>query len=184
MAHPVLAPSIGRDFDPFLFASIGADRHGQALSVISALARSDLDPWQEAINLSRMSRDKAIQRLSRLIAALPGEPAAARPIEVVASGLIALLPANRGLVPPLPETVAAVVARPDARFGIGLGAIVFLIAMGLLALMQSTPETGRTAGSEPQAEHAASAATAPRPAESASDARLEAPLAAQSNASR
>ena len=169
MAHPALAPSIGRDFDPFLFASIGPDRHGQALSVISALARSDLDPWQEAINLSRMPRAGAAQRLSRLITALPGEPAAERPIETVACGLIALLPANRGLVPPLPEKVAAVVARPDARFGIGLGAIVCLTAIGLLALMQSAPETGRTAGSVSQAGPAASAVTVPRLAK-ASDA--------------
>jgi len=184
MAHPALAPSIGRDFDPFLFASIGSDRHGQTLSVISALARADLDPWQEAINLSRMTRTEATQRLSRLIAALPGEPAAALPIEVVARGLIALLPTNRGLVPPLPEKVAAVVARPDARFGIGLGAIVLLTAIGMLTLMQSTPETRRAAGSEPQAGRATPAATTPSPAKSGTRARLDAPPAGQSSVSR
>jgi hypothetical protein len=36
------------EFDNFLYASIGADRNGMPLSVLSALARLDLDPWEEA----------------------------------------------------------------------------------------------------------------------------------------
>jgi len=163
MAHPALAPSIGRDFDPFLFASIGQDRHGQALSVISALARLDLDPWQEAVTLSRMPLAAAIQRLSRLIAALPGEPGPARPIEAVAGDLIALLPASRGLVPPLPEKVAAAVAWPHARLGISLGALALLLAIGLLASMHSPPGPGGTARSESQAQHVPSATAVPVP---------------------
>jgi len=160
MVHAALAPSIGRDFDQFLFASIGQDRYGQTLSVISALARSDLDPWQEAINLSRMPRAGATQRLSRLITALPGEPGPTRPLEAVAGDLIALLPASRGLVPPLPEKVVAAVARPDARLAIGLGAIALLTAIGLFASMPSPPGPGRSA---PQARPTPTSAAVPSP---------------------
>src|SRR5271169_3476747 len=66
MTHAALAPRIGREFDPFLFASIGEDRHGQLLSVIAALGRSGLDAWQEAIDIAQMSGDLATARLSRL----------------------------------------------------------------------------------------------------------------------
>jgi len=33
------------EFDDFLFAPIGDEKNGMLLSVISALARLDLDPW-------------------------------------------------------------------------------------------------------------------------------------------
>jgi hypothetical protein len=146
MVHAALAPGIGRDFDPFLFALIGEDRYGQTLSVISALARSDLDPWQEAVKLSGMSRVAAGARLSRLIAALPGEPAPNRPLEAVVSDLIALLPRGRGLVPPLPPNVATIAARPDARLGLGFCAVVLLTAIGLFITTQTPPGSGRPAG--------------------------------------
>jgi len=110
-----------------------------------------------------MPRAAATRRLSRVIAALPGEPGPARPLEAVAGDLIALLPANLGLVPPLPEKVAAAVARPDARHWIGLGAIALLTAIGLLASMHSPPGPGPTARSALQAGHALSATAGPVP---------------------
>jgi hypothetical protein len=37
-----------REFDAFLCASFGEEMNGMALSVMSAFARRNLDPWQEA----------------------------------------------------------------------------------------------------------------------------------------
>ena len=91
MTHAAPAPLIGREFDSFLFASIGDDRHGQPLSVLSALARSDVDPWEEAGALARMSRKKAKARLTAMIVALQDEPIAALPLDAIASDLVALL---------------------------------------------------------------------------------------------
>ena len=45
------------EFDDFLYAPIGADEGEMPLSVLSALARSDLDPWQEAAELSDLPKD-------------------------------------------------------------------------------------------------------------------------------
>src|ERR1700679_1462339 len=92
MTHAALSPDIGREFDLFLFASVGEDRHGQLLSVISVLARSDLDPWLEAVGLARMSRGQATARLCGLIAALSDRPPSGRPIDAIAGELVALLP--------------------------------------------------------------------------------------------
>ena len=71
MTHAALTPLLGREFDNFLFASIGDDRDGPVLSVVSVLARLDVDPWKEAIDLARMPKPLATDRLASLIASLP-----------------------------------------------------------------------------------------------------------------
>ena len=58
------------EFDNFLFAPIDEDGNGM-LSVLSALTQLDFDPWREATELTRLSADKATQRLATLIASLP-----------------------------------------------------------------------------------------------------------------
>ena len=56
----------------FSTAPIGADDGEMPLSVLSALTRLDLDPWQEAAELSELPKGTATQRLAALIARLPG----------------------------------------------------------------------------------------------------------------
>jgi len=92
MTHAALSPLIGPEFDEFLGASIGEDQNGTGLSVLSALARLDVDPWQEATSLARMPREAAAVRLTELIDALPHEPAIAIPSKMSAAALVALLP--------------------------------------------------------------------------------------------
>ena len=43
MTHAALSPLIGPEFDEFLGASIGVDRNGTGLSVLSAFARLNVD---------------------------------------------------------------------------------------------------------------------------------------------
>jgi hypothetical protein len=62
------------------------------LTVVSALARLGLDPWQEAANFAGMSKETATQRLASMIAAVPDEPSARREPGKIAARLIALLP--------------------------------------------------------------------------------------------
>jgi hypothetical protein len=61
------------EFDNFLFAPIGEESNGMLLSVLSALAPLDIDPWQEAAKLSGLLEGAATRRLASLIAALPDE---------------------------------------------------------------------------------------------------------------
>ena len=51
------------ELDDFLHASIGVERNEMPLSVLSALARLNLDPWKEAAELSELPSDCATQRL-------------------------------------------------------------------------------------------------------------------------
>ena len=57
------ASQLGPEFENFLFAPIGADRNGMLLSVLSALARLDIDPWQEAAQLAGVAGETATRRL-------------------------------------------------------------------------------------------------------------------------
>ena len=92
--------SISRSkFENFLLASIGEDGSdsGMQLSVLSALARQNVDPWEEAASLSILPSEMATQRLTSLIAALPKGRSTCPEPGVNAARLIALLP--RGASP-------------------------------------------------------------------------------------
>ena len=55
MANPASVANLGSEFDAFLFAPIGEEKNGMLLSVVSALARLNIDPWQEAANLATLA---------------------------------------------------------------------------------------------------------------------------------
>jgi hypothetical protein len=59
------------EFDSFLFAPIGEERNGMVLSVLSALARLDVDPWHEAASLRGLPVNAAIEKLTLLFSSLP-----------------------------------------------------------------------------------------------------------------
>jgi hypothetical protein len=80
------------EFDDFLYAPIGADGNEMPLTVLSALTRLDIDPWEEAAELSELPKDTATQRLALLIARLPGVPWAQADLKAIADRLIELLP--------------------------------------------------------------------------------------------
>ena len=61
---------LGSEFDPFLSSPLWLDRNEFPLSVMSALARLDLDPWQEAAALAALSKAAAVTRLSSVAAPL------------------------------------------------------------------------------------------------------------------
>jgi hypothetical protein len=48
MTRPARTSPLGSEFDGFLYARIGEDSNGMLLSVLAALARLDVDPWEEA----------------------------------------------------------------------------------------------------------------------------------------
>jgi hypothetical protein len=82
------------DLDNFLFATVGEEREGMPLSVISALTTLGLDPWVEATRLSSLQNRDAVEQLVPMIARLPGERWAPPQIRQIALGLIELLPAT------------------------------------------------------------------------------------------
>ena len=90
-ASDVLHPD-GSDYDAFLFAEVGEDRTGAAVTVLSALARLDLEPWTEARALSRMDPEDARARLKMHFEAITDIPALALATQGRAAKLVSLLP--------------------------------------------------------------------------------------------
>ncbi len=151
MTHAALAPLIGAEFDKFLYAPIREDRNGTPLSVLSALARLDVDPWQEAASLARMTRDAAAVRLTALIVALPDEPTRDIPVKTIAAGLVELLPKANGFdVRSTGGGLAAVgPQRAQIRFALGALAILAMIALALSASLSSAPGNGAKPSAAP-----------------------------------
>ena len=170
MTHAALSPLIGPEFDEFLGAPIGEDRNGMTLNVLSALARLDVDPWQEANSLARMTKEAAAVRLTALIDALPPEPANNIPSKTSAADLIALLPKSKTPnVRPSGNMFAATGLRQTQMLvAIGAFAIMMLIVFTMSALFSAGPGNGAetVAGSQRGRLncHAASIKALPSPA--------------------
>lgn len=95
--------SIGPEYNNFLYATIGAEANGSSLSVLSAMARMNLDPWREAASLAELPGKAATSRLATLIAALPVGPSVPDEPGIVAARLVKLLPQQSGIALPLPQ---------------------------------------------------------------------------------
>jgi hypothetical protein len=150
-----MAPSfLGTEFNRFLFASISEDRNERQLSVVSVLARMNLDPWLEAAQLSQSPKDIAARRLAGLIAALPdGPPAHANP-GPNAMRLIALLPSRDDLAIPSSEALLAVVAAPKYRGAILLMMMMMMMMFFVLGILffaanGHAPEKGNVVQDQP-----------------------------------
>jgi hypothetical protein len=82
-------------FDEFLFTPIGEEENGMVLNVMSAFARRNVDPWEEAARLSRLPRDVATRELCAMIAELPSGANRASP-RAIAERLMSPLPFSAG----------------------------------------------------------------------------------------
>lgn len=79
-------------FDRFLYSSVGNDRNGFAVTVLSALARMNLDPWDEAASLAGLRGAAAHSRLEVLLSRFRDVPSLRDDHGAVARGLVQLLP--------------------------------------------------------------------------------------------
>jgi hypothetical protein len=140
MTHSASAAIERSQFDNFLFAPIGQEQNGMVLSVLSALARLDVDPWGEAASLARMSRDAATERMGLLIAALPAEASHRVDPEAVATRLVALLPRHQiSKSTSIKNAPGATVVTIDRRVLVFFILLGFMLGMQLLARSVQPP---------------------------------------------
>jgi hypothetical protein len=114
------------DLDDFLFATVGEERDGMPLSVISALTGLGLDPWDEATRLSSLDTRDAVEQLVPMITRLPGKRWASSETRKIALGLIELLPAKKA-------SDAAAGAAPQVRAQLAASKMFWLVCFALLA---------------------------------------------------
>ena len=115
------------DLNSFLFSDVGVDANGRTLSVLSALARQNLDPWQEAGILANLPRPSATDRLARRIA-MPASLLTLADASAIAARLVTLLPSRGGV----PGPAAALV-----RQGADPWVLVPILLVALLAAFTS-----------------------------------------------
>jgi hypothetical protein len=85
--------SFGARYSDFLYAAVGADADsGLAVSVLSALARHDVDPWETAESFARMPESAAVERLAAILKRVPCVASGREHPLLLARRLIALLP--------------------------------------------------------------------------------------------
>jgi hypothetical protein len=124
-------------YNEFLFASVGEEKAGQSLTVLSALARLGFDPWKEAARLAALPRETAARAFAVSIAMLPEGDWKAADSDAIATRLVTSLPKPGQPVPAMP-------AMPDAhRLPSWLGPALFrwllwgaLAGLGILLGLQ------------------------------------------------
>ncbi len=122
---------LGSEFDKFLFAPLGEDDNGLSLSVISLLARLNLDPWQEASELAALPAEAAARRLAGSLDTLTDPILRRRITEPMVLRLLALLPRRTPVTVPAPAP-AGVLAAPGA--GPRIGAVILILSAIVLLL--------------------------------------------------
>jgi hypothetical protein len=111
-------------FNPLLYAEVGIEENGAALTVLSVLARLDEDPWSEAARWAWLPKATVIDQLTARLEQMPLCPDSLRDARRTATRLSALLPPASPLDPqPLPKWA------PMAAF---CCAIIFGMALNLL----------------------------------------------------
>jgi hypothetical protein len=114
----------GPEFNAFLYAPLGEEQNGMELSMVSALARVGMDPWQEAARLAALPRDAAIDGLARLLGRLPGRQSV--DTAATAARLVTLLP-QRGSPGTQPDQATTGVGKKTGL----VAAVLILIALAL-----------------------------------------------------
>lgn len=128
MALPARFSLLHSDLNDFLFASVGEEQNGVTLSVVSALTRLGVDPWEEAARLTPMPKASAAEALAPLIARLPIRRTQSLDDLAISRRLVELLPAGKPA--PLQGREQAAVARKKYW-----GAMILLASLALAAAL-------------------------------------------------
>jgi hypothetical protein len=124
-------PSLGPEYEPFLYAVVCDEGNGTSLTMVSAIARSGADPWKEAARIAKLPKAAALEALARMIPDRGGADRVA-----IANRLLALLPAARAN-----RNIPFVAARNDVphRNRLIPAVIVLLIGLALVSIFKKTP---------------------------------------------
>lgn len=147
MALPADFSLLDSEFGDFLFATVGQEKAGMPLSVLSALTRLGVDPWLEAARLSDLPKDFAIATLSGMLARLPVGRWELSETRGIAARLVEFLP-RRGADPAKPRMIERAHVPAVWLIVVALGAAAFL---GMAASSQLPWVSGHASVSIPGA---------------------------------
>jgi len=133
--------------DAFLHAEVGVQLDGTALSVLSMLARLDLDPWVQAASWAKQPQADTITAVAGCIGQMPFAAAELACAHRTAARLVRLLPAETNQLWRVAPT------RPAAMAWAPIAIICIACAAGLTvdAILSAAPAGGGPAASGAQA---------------------------------
>jgi len=121
---------LGSRYDNFLYADVGASCNGMPLTVLSLMARLDIDPWEEAARLAQLPGEAARERLSVLLGTPKDGSTGTADAAASADRLIALLP---GGTPSAGTRLAIEPAMRSAGFKVSM---LYLVIVTLVLIGQ------------------------------------------------
>ena len=128
MTSTVTAAALGSEYDNFLFALIGEEQNGTPVSVLSALTRLGIDPWEEAAKLAHLPEETATLRMVSFVArvpvTVPGQPA------TIVTALVARLPR---------ESRCDISRRSITGFRVAVCVIFFVMGSHLFVVRHFSP---------------------------------------------
>ena len=154
MAHSASLLNSKSEFDQFLFAPVGEDKKGTIVSVLTAFARLDFDPWQKAADFVSLPRDVANTKLAAMIATLPGmSPPGSEPA-AVAARLVTLLPSSArsaGHAQPIigSRSMLGAIQAANLRLPRRTVLIILMMAMWVVAQIVWVGQPSQPSGSDP-----------------------------------
>ena len=129
--------SLTSRYDEFLFAPVCEEANGMRLSVLSALTRMNLDPWNEASLLAAMPSAMAERTLVSTLGLAAGGSRDPLEAESIAARLIRLLPQPQRRGATTGTTGTAGIGRQRVSHSMMLLAVAIALAISL-----PSPQTG------------------------------------------
>jgi hypothetical protein len=124
----------------FLYAPVCEQHNGTQVTVLSALVRANIDPWDEAARLARMPRAKAEATLSSILRRSLDQNWTGPDVEAVSARLVQLLPTNGG--GESATSVSTAIGEMDRS-------IFWLVWLGFALAVSLNSPRNRTSISEP-----------------------------------
>ncbi|MCG6903409.1 MAG: hypothetical protein LJE68_12085 [Rhodobacter sp.] len=135
MAYAPAQLARDQQYEPFLSAPVGEDRHETSVTVLSMLARLGVDPWREASDLAKLPEGAARQRLETLMARFSDVSTSGPDRSRIVPRLLAFLPkqakspdSSAGGTP-----VIALIPPQGSRFYWIIAAVLFFGWIAMLA---------------------------------------------------
>jgi hypothetical protein len=127
----VLHTALSRAYNSFLYSPVSEGPDQTPVSVLSTLARQDIDPWDEAARLAEMPKSIAIARLTLMISSANPDSKMQSQAELVATRLVDLLPRPNVLGIPQRDGIPLPQAGIHLRIIAAMAVVVLLIALAV-----------------------------------------------------
>jgi hypothetical protein len=158
--HRARFSTLNASYEDFLFAPVCEDANGMRLSVISALARMNVDPWEEATRLAAMPKAIAEKTLLSILDLVSGKSWKSPEAAAIAARLVRLLPQPGKAAAIAPTATARGSAQRKSYWWVWVG---FALAISFMTPhhQAATPNAGAATSDFSATSHVKGTAVAP-----------------------